>query len=233
LTADPRNGGVALTWSAVQEAGAYRVLYGQAAVSENEVDVGNVTSFTVTGLQNGVSYRFGIATITTPRYFLAVTVRDNTQNANESAFSSEQSIALGPASVSATSNELVAIPEVTAPVPDLPDGGGSCFIASAAYSGESAPAVLVLRDFRDRYLKTHAPGRAFVSVYYALGPSLARYLDAHPRLKPAVRAALAPLVTAALVVLESAWLTKLAIAALLCALLGLACSRPRARPLMR
>ena len=233
LTAEPRNGGAALTWSAVQGAGAYRVLYGEAAVSENEVDVGNVTSFTVTGLQNGVSYRFGVATITTPRYFLAVTVRDNTQNANESAFSNEQSIAIGPASVSATSNELVAIPEVTAPVPDLTDGGGGCFIASAAYSGESAPAVLVLRDFRDRYLKTHAPGRAFVGAYYALSPPLARYLDAHPRLKPAVRAALAPVIAAALVVLESAWSAKLALAALLCTLWALPRARRQARHRMR
>jgi hypothetical protein len=215
-TAEPRNGAIALTWTAAPVASAYRVLYGQAAVDENQIDVGNVTSFTVPGLQNGVTYRFGVASITTPRYFVAVTVRDNTQARNESAFSPEQSIAIGPASLSATSNELVAIPEVTAPVPDLPDEG--CFIATSAYSGEAAPAVLVLRDFRDRYLKTHASGRAFVRAYYALSPRLARYLDARPSLKPAVRAALAPFVTAALFMLESAWPAKLAIAALFCML---------------
>jgi hypothetical protein len=76
----------------------------------------------------------------------------------------------------------------------------------------------VLRDFRDRYLKTHASGRAFVRAYYALSPRLARYLDARPSLKPAVRAALAPFVTVALFMLESAWPAKLAIAALFCML---------------
>ncbi|HEY7670783.1 MAG TPA: CFI-box-CTERM domain-containing protein [Gammaproteobacteria bacterium] len=225
LSAEPRNGAIALTWSAAPVATAYRVLYGRASVNENQIDVGNITTFTVTGLQNGVTYRFAVASITTPKYFLAVTVRDNTQNRNESAFSPEQSLTLGPVSVSAASNELVGIPEVTAPVPDLPDEG--CFIATAAYSGESAPAVLVLRDFRDRYLKTHALGLAFVHAYYALSPPLARYLDAHPRLKPAVRAALTPLVAVALFMLRSAWSAKLAVAVLLCALCAAAFMRPR------
>ena len=227
LTAEPRNGAIALTGSAVPAAGAYRVLYGQASVGENQLDVGNVTSFTVTGLQNGVAYRFGIASVTTPRYFFAVTVRDNTQNRNESTYSPEQSLNVGPPSVSATSNELVAIPEVTAPVPDLPDEG--CFIAGAAYSSESAPEVLVLRDFRDRLLKTHAPGRAFVSAYYTLSPPLARYLEAHPSLKPAVRAALAPLVTVAVVLLGFSWQAELLIAALIGALIASVFARSRAR----
>jgi hypothetical protein len=229
LTAEPRNGAIALTWAAAQGAGAYRVLYGQAAVGESQIDAGNVTSFTVMGLSNGVSYRFGVASITTPRYFLAVTVLDNTQSRNESAFSPEQSITIGPASVSATSNELVAIPEVTAPVPDLPDEG--CFIATSAYSGEAAPAVLALRDFRDQYLRTHAPGRALVWVYYALSPRLARYLDAYPRLKPAVRAALMPLVAVALFMLESTGSANLAIAVLLCVLCALVYARRRSAAL--
>jgi hypothetical protein len=110
-------------------------------------------------------------------------------------------------------------------VPDLPDEG--CFIATSAYSGEAAPEVLALRDFRDRFLATHAPGRAFVSAYYALSPRLARYLDANPSLKPAVRAALAPSVTVALFMLESALSAKLAVAALLCMLWGLVCMRRR------
>jgi hypothetical protein len=227
LTAEPRNGAVELTWSAAPGAAAYRVLYGQAAVSENQVDVGNVTTSTITGLQNGVAYRFGVASITTPTYFFAITVLDNTQNRNESAFSPEQSLNVGPASVSATSNELVGIPEVTAPVPDLPDEG--CFIATSAYLGEAAPEVLVLREFRDRHLKTHALGRAFVSAYYTVSPALARSLDAHPSLKPAIRAVLAPIVAVALFMLESTWLTKLAIVMLISALVASGFMRRRAR----
>jgi hypothetical protein len=227
LAAEPRNGAVALTWSAAAGAGAYRVLYGQAAISESQVDVGSVTSYTVLGLQNGVAYRFGVASITTPRYYFSVTVLDSTQNRNESTFSAEQSLSVGPPSVSAASNELVAIPEVTAPVPDLPDEGAACFIAAAA-SGKSSPEVLALRDFRDRYLKTHAPGRLFVRAYYALSPSVARYLEAHPSLKPVVRVALAPFVAIALLMLESTWATALAIATLLFAL-SVAAARPRPR----
>jgi hypothetical protein len=223
--AEPRNGAIALTWSAVQNAAAYRILYGVSAVSESQVDVGNVTSFTVTGLQNGVSYRFAVATITTPRYFFAVTVLDSTQAQNESAFSAEQALTIGPQSVSANSNELVATPEVTAPVPDL--AGDGCFIATAAYSGESVPEVLALREFRDRHLKPHAAGRAFITAYYALSPTLARYLEAHPSFKPAVRAALAPFVAVALFLLAAGWGTKLLVAVLLGTLAAAALARPR------
>jgi hypothetical protein len=213
-SAAPRNQAIVLTWSDVPEAIGYRVFYGAVAVDENEIAVGDVTSFTVLGLENGRTYRFAIAAVTAPKYFFAVTVLDNTQARHESAFSVEQSLTIGPVSVSALSNELAATPEVTVPVPDLPDEG--CFIATAAYSSESAPEVLALRDFRDRYLEAHAAGRAFVRVYYALSPRLARYLDAHAGAKPVVRAALLPIVAVALFLLESGFAAKVAVVLLLC-----------------
>ena len=49
----------------------------------------------------------------------------------------------------------------------------NCFIASAVY-GESSYEVMVLREFRDNTLRNNFFGRAFISVYYALSPGIAR-----------------------------------------------------------
>ena len=78
---DPRTS-VTLTWDAVIDPnlGGYRVYYGTAAGVYQQpvgsgVSVGNVTSFTVTGLSSG------------RRYYFAATARDTSNN--ESAFSNE------------------------------------------------------------------------------------------------------------------------------------------------
>jgi hypothetical protein len=63
-----------------------------------------------------------------------------------------------------------------------------------------AAPVLILRDFRDRYLLRSAPGRAFVRAYYEWSPAWSSRLNAAPQLKGAVRATLAPLVIGALLV---------------------------------
>jgi hypothetical protein len=72
-----------------------------------------------------------------------------------------------------------------------------CFIASAAYGSPLAAEVSVLREVRDRYLMTHAPGRALVAAYYAVGPSLASAVQTNATLRAAVRAVLQPLVALA------------------------------------
>jgi hypothetical protein len=55
-------------------------------------------------------------------------------------------------------------------------GPGRCYVATAVYGSPSAPEVEALRRFRDRTLMECAPGRAFVRLYYALSPGLARRL---------------------------------------------------------
>ena len=109
--------------------------------------------------------------------------------------------------------ELMAMPEEVVPYPDLPDKG--CFVATAAFGADWVAEVQVLRDFRDHYLLTHEPGRAFVDWYYRHGPVAARYLDQHEVLKPLVRGALWPLVALAAFILGASVAVKVWVAFLL------------------
>jgi hypothetical protein len=62
-----------------------------------------------------------------------------------------------------------------------------CFIATACYGSTDAPAVILLRRFRDRVLCRNAVGRALVDRYYRWSPPVARSIASRPRLRRAVR----------------------------------------------
>ncbi|WP_460739390.1 RCC1 domain-containing protein [Nocardioides ginkgobilobae] len=57
-----------------------------------------------------------------------------------------------------------------------PEEREGCYIATAVYGDYEAPAVVVLRRFRDESLASSAAGRAFIRIYYRLSPALAQLL---------------------------------------------------------
>lgn len=200
-TAVPASQSVRLSWDAVAGASAYRVYYGLNAVSENQADAGNTTSFTVTGLQNGVTYIFAVSAFAQATYYISVTALDSTQNKNESIFSDEGTINIGAPQEGALSNQLSAAPSLIVAYPNLPDKG--CFVATAAFGVDWVAEVQALRDFRDAYLLTNRPGRHFVHWYYRNGPRAADFIDRYPVTKPLVRALLTPFVVLSLFMLEA------------------------------
>ena len=62
-----------------------------------------------------------------------------------------------------------------------------CFIATSAFDSYTDETVLQLCEIRDQRLKQSRLGRHFVRFYYRVSPELARQLDRHESLKPAVR----------------------------------------------
>ncbi len=75
-------------------------------------------------------------------------------------------------------------------------GPGGCFIATAAYGSVLDPHLDSLRYFRDSYLLTNYPGRAFVAFYYKYSPPLADFIANRDWLRAIVRAVLTPIVYA-------------------------------------
>jgi hypothetical protein len=84
----------------------------------------------------------------------------------------------------------------TASPPVQTSSATSCFIATAAYGSYLHPQVQLLRNFRDDYLLTSAPGRSFVAFYYRHSPPLANFIARHTIVRSITRAFLAPFIMA-------------------------------------
>lgn len=82
----------------------------------------------------------------------------------------------------------------TVPVAPESRGGGTCFVATAAFGTPLAHELYVLRDWRDRDLLPRAPGTAFVDTYYRLSPPVAHFIAERPVLRAMVRVLLTPVV---------------------------------------
>jgi len=192
----PRNTALLLTWDGAAGATGYRIYHDtnpftQSTLPANPVTIGNATSYTLTGLTNGVPYYTAVSATAQRIYYVAVTAIDGNQH--ESDYSHEASGGAGDIKESNVSLFSADYPEALVPYPNLPDRKNGCFIATAAYGNYSDPAVKSLRLFRDRCLMTNRAGRAFVGWYYDHSPAAAAWLDHHPDCKPVVRVLLLPL----------------------------------------
>ncbi|MGE0615001.1 MAG: CFI-box-CTERM domain-containing protein [Bacteriovoracia bacterium] len=78
----------------------------------------------------------------------------------------------------------------------------ACFIATAAFRELRSAPVDLLREFRDRILLRHRPGRAFVRWYYDHSPRLATWLVDHPKFRFPVMLMLVPFEVMAWLVLN-------------------------------
>jgi hypothetical protein len=77
------------------------------------------------------------------------------------------------------------------------EGGGFCFVATAAYGSPLHPFVGTLRSFRDEILSKLSAGRWLIAQYYARSPAAAGAIEDSPILKNAARVALLPAVAVA------------------------------------
>ena len=91
-------------------------------------------------------------------------------------------------------NAIIVINDTSANL--LTGGSGNCFIATAAYGSYLEPEVMILRRFRDKFLLTNEPGRAFVDWYYRNSPNVAALIADNDSARAVVRILLSPIVYA-------------------------------------
>ena len=99
-------------------------------------------------------------------------------------------------------------------------GGGGCFIATAAFGSGMASKVVLLKEFRDRFLLTNGPGTHFVKLYYHYSPPVAHFIARHDFLRAVVRLLLYPFITFAYVMLHTGLPVRLILVA--CVVLSVA-----------
>jgi hypothetical protein len=214
------NESLALSWSAVP-AKRYNVYYGTTSPPGTLAATVDATSYTLTGLTNGQTYYVAVSAVNQAIYYFTVTAFDSfgvtsaptvtPGLSHESNYSGEVSVSIGNAVEGSLSNIVSDFPETLLPYPALPEGHQGCFIATAAYGHYSDPEVRALREFRDQYLLTNGLGRAFVGWYYRHSPAAAAALNAHPALKPVIRAALLPAVGGACLLTRTSLLFKISL----------------------
>ena len=73
---------------------------------------------------------------------------------------------------------------------------GGCFIATAVYGSPFHSNVVLLRQLRDNHLLSTVWGRAFVHLYYRVGPKLARFVSTRRKLRTLIRTLLDAIVSA-------------------------------------
>ncbi len=171
---------VSLQWRPSEEAdvAGYKLYFGNESYTySGNVDVGNVTSYTLTGLDEGKVH-----------YFAATAYN---RSGVESEFSNQ--VSYPTAAAAAQDSESGSLTVAEAGSGGGGGGGGGCFIATAIF-GPHSPEVFALRQFRDSHLLTNGPGKKFVELYYASSPRIAKIIEGSPVLRAAGRWILAPVV---------------------------------------
>lgn len=64
---------------------------------------------------------------------------------------------------------------------------GGCFIATAACGSENHPDVVLLREYRDKFLYHSKLGKQFIALYYTISPTIARLISKCLLLRKIVR----------------------------------------------
>jgi hypothetical protein len=212
------NQNLIVSWGTVTNATSYNVYYTDMSSNvQTVVNTGSTdTSYTIENLVNGQTYSVQVSAVNEGTLTFYVTAfNSNVANADggtpgstqESDYSTGATLDSGSVAESAPSDAIAEMPEASNAYPGLPNTG--CFIATAAFGYYSAPQVQALRDFRDRYLITNGPGKAFVDWYYRYGPIGAGFINRHEWLKPVVRVGLMPAVGAALFMTKTKLVTKI------------------------
>ena len=102
-------------------------------------------------------------------------------------------------------------PGFTSTTSTADDGGGGCFIATAAYGSPIELQVNILRDFRDRFLLFNAVGKGFVRLYNTYSPSIADCIAKHDSLRAVVRISLLPIVGMSWLALKIGFVSTMAL----------------------
>ncbi len=87
--------------------------------------------------------------------------------------------------------------------PTIPNYG--CFVATAAFGDAGHPAVVLLRDFRDRFLLTWDGGKWLADQYYIYGPVAAGLIQDRPIAIWVVRGLLLPIAAVTFMILYAPW----------------------------
>ncbi len=85
-----------------------------------------------------------------------------------------------------------------------------CFIATAAFGSEMDQHVQMLRDFRNKFMAPYWLGRKLVKAYYAVSPTLAKWISQNEEAKILTRWVLWPILGWAELTLKFGWSVLLA-----------------------
>jgi len=85
----------------------------------------------------------------------------------------------------------------------------ACFIATAAYGSLLEKHVVILRDFRDRYMKGNKLGEQLIVTYYRFSPQIAGAVEQNAFLAAMVRMVLLPIVFVAWFIVKTTLTTKI------------------------